>query len=310
VSAKTYLGFDIGGTKVTAILSDIKGKITERKEVKTRKFLGPDELIKQIVTLSGKFEYYNEVGVVFPAPISYDGITLNAPNLTGWSNVNIREGLNSAFGKEVHVENDATAQTISVKMFDQGRKYRNFIYLVVGTGIGGGIFINNQIYRGARGYAGELGHMVILTNGPVCGCGRRGCVESLASGRSMTRRAIENVRELRNSTFLSNIPPDRLVVEDIFSGKSLGDPFCSLLVDEEIYYLSVAIANYINIFDPEAIFLGGGVMKNDPDFVESLSESVKHELGNYYRNVPILKVEDKTIDLAPVALSIYETTGK
>lgn len=307
MNAKHYLGFDVGGTKITAIVSDVSGRIEKRKEVKTRKFLGPDELIKQIYSLSKEFDNYDEISVIFPAPMSSQGITLTAPNLTGWNGINIKEKLQSAFNHKVYVENDATAQTISVKLFDRGNKFRNFIFLVIGTGVGGGVFVNNEIYRGGNGYAGELGHTVILSNGPFCGCGRRGCLEALASGRALTRRAIENVREVRNSTFLSEIPVDRIVVEDIFSGRNLGDPFCSFLVDEEIYYLSVGIANFINTFDPEAVFLGGGVLKNDPDFVESIQESVKHELGNYYREVPIFKVKDETIDLAPVALSIYES---
>lgn len=304
---KLYLGFDVGGTKITASLSTIKGQILERREVKTRKFLGPSELIKQIYGLSKSFDKFDEVGVVFPSPISDKGVTLSAPNLSGWNGVDIRNSLNKIFKRNVYVENDATAQAISVKMFDAGKRYRNFIYLVIGTGIGGGIFIDNKIYRGSRGYAGELGHMVVLTNGPVCGCGRRGCIESLASGKSIIRRAIENTKEIKSSRFLSAIPIDRLVVEDIFSGRRLGDPFCTFIVDEEIYFLSVAIASYIDIFDPEAIFLGGGIMKNDPHFIDSLRESTKHELATYYRNVPIFKIKDSTIDLAPIALSVYES---
>lgn len=305
-----YLGFDVGGTKITAVLATGEGKIKRRVEVKTRKLRGVTELITQIHSIGNQFNGYDEVGVIFPAPISQSGISLFAPNLTGWNEVNIKKKLTEAFGRDVYVENDATAQAISVKLFDKGRKYRNFVYLVIGTGIGGGIVINNEIYRGGNGYAGELGHTVVLANGPMCGCGRRGCIEALASGRALARRAMENSKEIRNSPFLSSISLERLSAEDLFSGRGLGDPFCTLLVDETIYYLSVAIANFINEFDPEAIFLGGGLMKNDPALVTDLKESVDTELGRYYRDVPVIKVEDRTVELAPIALPIYESSRK
>jgi glucokinase len=305
-----YLGFDVGGTKITSVLASGDGKIKKRVEVKTRKLKGVTDLISQISSIEKQFDDYEGVGVIFPSPISNKGVAKFAPNLIGWNEINIKKKLGEAFHKDVYVENDATAQAISVKLYDKGRKYKNFVYLVVGTGIGGGIFINNEIYRGGNGYAGELGHTVVLTNGPICGCGRRGCIESLASGRSLARRAAENSKEIRNSPFLSSIPLERLSAEDLFSGRKLGDPFCTLLVDETVYYLSVAISNYINEFDPEAIFLGGGLMKNDPTLISELKESVDNELGKYYRDVPIIKVADRTVDLAPVALSVYETSRK
>ncbi|MGC8562863.1 MAG: ROK family protein [Thermoplasmata archaeon] len=303
-----YLGFDFGGTKITAVLATSNGHIEKRVEAKTRKLRGVSDLIHQIHHIGQQFDDFDHIGVIFPAPLSKEGVSLFAPNLMGWGVVNLKAKLEEAFQHKVFVDNDATAQAISVKLFDRGKKYRNFIYLVVGTGIGGGIFINNEVYRGGNGYAGELGHAVILANGPVCGCGRRGCIESLASGRALARRAAENSREIRNSPFLSSIPLERLSAEDIFSGRRLGDPFCTLLIDETVYYLSVAISNYINEFDPEAIFLGGGLMKNDRSLIRELKESVDRELGKYYRDVPIMKVADKTVELAPVALAIYESS--
>ncbi len=305
---KKYLGFDFGGTKITAVLAKDNGDIEKRVEAKTRKLKGVSDLINQIHSIGQQFDDFDHIGVIFPAPLSAEGITLFAPNLMGWGSVDLKAKLEKAFRQEVFVDNDATAQAISVKLFDKGKKYRNFVYLVVGTGIGGGVFINNEVYRGGRGYAGELGHAVILANGPVCGCGRRGCIESLASGRALARRAAENSREIRGSPFLSSIPLERLSAEDIFSGSRLGDPFCTLLIDETVYYLSVAISNYINEFDPEAIFLGGGLMKNDRSLIRELKESVDRELGKYYRDVPLIKVADKTVELAPVALAIYESS--
>ncbi|MGC8644844.1 MAG: ROK family protein [Thermoplasmata archaeon] len=301
-----YLGFDVGGTKITAVLASENGRIRKKIEAKTRKFRGSAELIEQVRSISSEFEGFENVGVIFPAPISPEGITLYAPNLFGWRGVNLKRKLEEALGMDVYIENDTTAQAISVKVFDKGSRFRNFVYLAIGTGIGGGIFVNDEVYRGSNGYAGELGHSVVLANGPMCGCGRRGCLEALASGPAITRRAMENSKEMNSSPFLSSIPLDRLTAEDIFSGRKLGDPFCTLLVDETLYYLSVAVANYINIFDPEAIFIGGGLIRNDPSLVKELKESVDRELGNYYRNVPIFLVSERTVQLAPVALAIYE----
>lgn len=303
---KQYLGFDVGGTKITAVLASETGRIMKKVETKTRKFRGPSELIEQLGAISDGFKGYDNIGVIFPAPVSPDGITLYAPNLFGWKGINLKKKLEEAMGMDVYIENDATAQAISVKVFDRGSKYKNYIYLAIGTGIGGGIFIDDRVYRGSNGYAGELGHMVVLANGPMCGCGRRGCLEALASGPAITRRAMENSREFNRSQFLSSIPLERLTAEDIFSGRKIGDPFCTLLVDETLYYLSVALANYVNIFDPEAIFLGGGLLRNSSTLIRELKESVDRELGNYYRDVPIFSVSDRTVQLAPVAIALYE----
>ena len=121
---ENYLGFDIGGTKITAVLASSEGRVKKRLEVKTRKFRGVAELIDQIQVTGKQFDHFDEVGVIFPAPISNSGISLTAPNLIGWDEVNIRKRLKQIFHREVFIENDATAQAISVKLFDKGKKYR------------------------------------------------------------------------------------------------------------------------------------------------------------------------------------------
>jgi Transcriptional regulator/sugar kinase len=173
--------------------------------------------------------------------------------------------LKSHFNASVYLQNDASACTIAEKLYGSAKNLPNFVYITLSTGIGGGIFIGNKLYTGNHGMAGELGHMVILPNGPICGCGRRGCLEAIASGKGMARRVIENISEVKNSTIFSDMNPADIDAKNIFAARRAGDMFAQLIVEETIYYLAVGIVNIINILDPQAIIIGGGLSLEGKD---------------------------------------------
>ncbi|WP_276968631.1 ROK family protein, partial [Metallibacterium scheffleri] len=134
------------------------------------------------------------------------GRIISSPNLFGLSDFNIVKDVKKIFSLETLLENDATAGAISEKVFGKGKNMDNFIYISLSTGIGGGIFANGKLVRGNKGLAGEIGHCIILPDGPVCGCGRRGCIEALAGGKAIARKIMENRTMLHESKFFSSIP--------------------------------------------------------------------------------------------------------
>ncbi len=236
---------------------------------------------------------------------SEKGIIISSPNIIGLKNYNITKRLENHFNVKVYLQNDASASTIAEKLFGSARDFSNFVYITLSTGIGGGIFINNKLYRGRHGMAGELGHMVILPNGPICGCGRRGCLEAIASGRGIERRVLENISAVKNSTIFSDMNPSDIDAKKIFAAKKSGDMFAQLIVEETIYYLAVGIVNIINILDPEAIIIGGGISQEGEDLFRPLKMAVREEMKSMKRPVKILKALKNGADLGCIAITQY-----
>ena len=248
----------------------------------------------------------SKIGIIFAGPVdSEKGIIISSPNIIGLKNYNITKRLENHFNVKVYLQNDASASTIAEKLFGSARNFSNFVYITLSTGIGGGIFINNKLYRGRHGMAGELGHIVILPNGPICGCGRRGCLEAIASGRGIERRVLENISAVKNSTIFSDMNPSDIDAKKIFAAKKSGDMFAQLIVEETIYYLAVGIVNIINILDPEAIVIGGGISQEGEDLFRPLKMAVREEMKSMKRPVKILKALKNGADLGCIAITQY-----
>ncbi|MEW6048842.1 MAG: ROK family protein, partial [Bacillota bacterium] len=193
-------GVDLGGTKIAAGLVDEGGRVLHRVELLTRPEEGPaavmDRMIgsvREVCRAAGvRPEELQAVSVACPGPLDpVRGVVTEAPNLH-WRNVNVTAPMREALGAPVYLENDANAAALGEWWAGAGRGTRSFIYVTVSTGIGGGIVIEGRIYGGAHWAAGEIGHTVaVVENGPLCGCGRRGCLEAMASGTAIARRAAE-----------------------------------------------------------------------------------------------------------------------
>ncbi len=246
MASKRILGFEVGASKMIALVGDLSGNVfskivTATKNERTDKKV----LLNQLEDLHKKFSRKYEFGYVsatFPGAINRKGIVAYAPNLPGWKGYNLLNALRERFDSKVFIENDANAQAIAEKLYGYGRNYSNFVYLTIGTGIGGAIFIDNKLYAGHKGWAGEFGHMVI-DKGPECGCGRHGCLEALASGSAIERMAAEANMKMSG--------------KEVFEAWSAGDKAARAIVRKAADYLTIGIANIINIFDPEAIIIGG-----------------------------------------------------
>lgn len=308
----SILGFDVGGTKISAVVGNERGEILANVRLPTVKHLGKKRLTEELILMGvevlkkASVEKPDYIGISFAGFVnSKTGKILASPNIIGLKNFKIADAIEEYFGAPATLENDATAATIAEKLFGSGRDIDDFVYLTLSTGIGGGAFVNGKLVRGAHGLAGEVGHMVIMSNGSVCGCGRRGCLEAIAGGKGIARRVSENISAVRDSELFSKMKPNEIDAKSVFESKRHGDMFAQLLVEETVYYLSVGIVNIINVLDPEMIIIGGGISRAGPDLFQPLRAAIKEEFKNTQRPVKIVKGLDNGSDLATIAIPLY-----
>ncbi len=214
------------------------------------------------------------VGVSFGGPVkAEEGVVLLSHHVPDWEDFPLAEWLREHFGAPVAVENDANAAALGEWRFGAGRGTRHFLYVTVSTGVGGGIVIEGKLYHGADGLAGEIGHMVVDPDGPRCTCGRRGCVEALASGPAIAARA----RELLSSHHrpgegkvimeLVGGDPGRITAREVAAAAHRGDPLAAEILREAGEALGFGLAQAIALINPERIALGGGVAKAGAPFL-------------------------------------------
>ena len=186
-----------------------------------------------------------------------------SPNLPGWRDVPLRDMVRERYGVDAFLVNDASAAALGEHRFGAGRGVSHLVLLTLGTGIGGGIIINGEMYGGACGSAGEIGHMVIDVNGPECACGNRGCLEALASGTAVARDAIRRIRQGEKSSLVEMVGGkiEDITAEKVGAAARNGDSLALDVLAQAANYLGVGMANLVNIFNPEMIVLGGGMAK-------------------------------------------------
>lgn len=258
------LAIDVGGTKTIVSLID-----REANTIIKRKFVTPTrnsqtligEIIRQIESLvmsSGRtLSELLGIGIGIAGLVNFSkGLVIFAPNLP-LENTPVRKPFSDHFGLPVFVDNDANVAALGEKYYGAAINVQNFICLTVGTGVGGGIVIDERLYRGATGSAGEIGHMVIDMDGPLCSCGNSGCLEAFVSGGAISKRAKEMVEEKKNG-FLAAFPEDEITGELVADGAQQDDETCLEVFRITGTYLGVALVNIANIFNPQMIVIGGG----------------------------------------------------
>lgn len=307
------LGFDVGGTKISAVLGDEHGKIKATSRKPTIKHLGKNRLRDQLFEIGDQLIKENNIkkldgiGVIFAGLVDREkGMIITSPNILGLDNFLISAALKDHFRTNVVLENDATGATIAERLFGAGKNTDNFLYLTLSTGIGGGAFVNGKLMRGQHGLAGEFGHMVIMSNGPTCGCGRKGCLEAIASGKSISRRVSESITAVRDSEILSKIEPRNLSAEKIFDAMRKGDMLSRLIIEETVYYLAIGVVNLACAFDPELVIIGGGVSLAGKDLFDPLRDAVKEEFKSMSRPLKIVQGLKNGGDLAAIAIALYK----
>lgn len=276
--SKIYaLGIDLGGTKVLASLVDVtSGEVVASVRKRTKAEKGQDFISKRTVELAQEVLSEAEltdgadivaIGVGAAGQIDRQaGIILDAPNL-GVRNLNLGELLGQQFGKPVAVGNDVEVATIGELYYGSGQGYKNFVCVFVGTGIGGGIVQNGQMYTGLTGTAGEIGHMPIDAGGRLCGCGNRGCLEAYASRTAITKAIMAEIHHGRKSILADEAALQMKQGEAIIRSGLLAnairqnDALTIEIVTEAADYLGYGLGAVINFYNPECIILGGGVIE-------------------------------------------------
>ncbi len=264
------LGIDLGGTKILTAIISARGEILSRDYRATPVQEGPDGVVKAIVDSANvvlgqagiAITDIEAVGIGAPGISNPDtGSILTSPNLPGWCNVPLRDMVADKLDIKCFLVNDANAAALGELSFGAGRGAHNFIYVTLSTGIGGGIVVDGRVYSGATGFAGEIGHMTIDDDGPLCNCGNKGCWEALASGSALETEARRWVEEGATTTILACAGGelDKVTARVVQVAAEQGDELAQKLIARTGRYVGVGLANLINIFNPELIVIGGGL---------------------------------------------------
>jgi len=199
-----------------------------------------------------------------------------SPNLPGWSDLPLRDIIEERFGVDTCVLNDASSAALGEQRFGAGRGVKNLVLITLGTGIGGGLIIDGELYLGASGSAGEIGHMTVDEGGPVCGCGNTGCLEVMSSGRAVAREAVRRLAQGEKSS-LTEITGGKvadITSEQVAAAAAAGDSLARDVFTRAAHYLGVGLVNTVNAFNPEMIILGGGMAELGSLYIEPAKELV------------------------------------
>jgi glucokinase len=286
--APYVLGVDVGGTKLATVLATCAGQILHKVRLPTEADKGPEFGVARLISMLHRNltetgvtpDEVIGIGVACGSPMdTARGIILGPPNLQSWNPVPIVARLEAEFGLYAQLENDANAGALAEWLFGAGKGMHNVVYMTMGTGIGGGLILDGRLYRGANGNAGEVGHMrVVSQGGPLCGCGKRGCLEAFCSGPSIARRTQEALRQCPDSAILERAGHvDQATAEHLFAAARQGDALALHLVDETARYMGVGLANIIQVLNPEVIVLGTIATEQGDFFLARVRRVVRAE---------------------------------
>jgi glucokinase len=298
--AAHFIGVDLGGTKILSGLFDSSFNCLGQMKLSTKAGRGPDEVIGRIARCVRdvvdecdlSLKQIRGIGVGAPGAVdTQDGKVIFAPNL-GWKDLPLKKELEKELDVPVFLENDCKLHTLGVHEVEFKGKPRHLIGIFLGTGIGAGLILDGKPYVGANGTAGEVGHMVIDINGPECGCGNRGCFEALASRRAIFRTIQSAVKKGQETILTEMLGKD---LEDLRSGdirKAVrrGDKFVEQVVDQAAEYTGIAVGNLLNLFNPEIVVLGGGIIEQLEEEMMPIIEKVarKRALAGTAKGIEIV----------------------
>lgn len=307
-----YIGVDLGGTKIYTAICNELGEIFNEEVIATEVDKGPEQIVDKIinsikkVSKNIKAEEVKAIGIGSPGPLNIkEGLIVSPPNLP-IRNFNIVDKIKSEFKLPTFLDNDANAATLGEYIFGAGKGTENMIYITASTGVGGGAILNGKIYRGSTSNALEIGHTTISRDGRVCGCGNRGCVESMSSGIYIEKMANDLIGEEKETT-LKNY--EKITAKEVFTEAAKGDQVSNYILSETLSYLGMAVANCANIFDPDKIIIGGGITKGGSIVLDKINEEVKNRsLEPIYKNCKIEKAQlgDQAGVIGAVALAMVE----
>ncbi len=290
------VAIDIGGTQLRAATyaqDQMQPFAIKRIETKANE---PDvfgRLVELVADVLPKDRKMDGIGVSSPGPVdSHMGIIMTAPNIKEWRDFPITAKLTERFGVPCYLDNDANLACLAEWKFGAGRGHHNVLYLTISTGVGGGVIINDHLLQGHHGLAAELGHSTVQADGPLCGCGQRGHLESFSSGTGIERYAAEQLAAGRESIL---DPKKKNSAQDISAAAQQGDALSIEAYRLAGKYLGIGVANFLHAFDPSIVIFGGGVSQSGALLFDAFDASLKERVihPKYLEGLVIAKAELK-----------------
>ena len=292
-----YIAVDIGGTQIRAACCDSHGNILQRLSEWTPAHQDAESIMNCLTrTVQAVWPSDDPIiamGVAVPGPLDpWEGVILHSPNIPDWDHFQLRAALQERFNVPVTIQDDANAAALAEHRFGAGRGKSHLVYLTIGTGVGNGIIINNELLLGGHGLAAEAGHMIIKEDAPIqCGCGNRGCLESLISGPSLAVQAQTRILSGEYSS-LPELCGDNLEMisaQLINEAAQRGDPLAIDIFHQAGIYLGIAIVNLLYLFNPDIIIIGGSVSKAGELLLVPARGVVQQRcMPFYWQDTPIL----------------------
>lgn len=248
---QVIVGIDLGGTNIKIGIFSLEGELLKTWKTSSKSLQNPNNIQNVIQDELKRFDEFSNIqaiGIGVPGLVTNDGIVMESPNFPNWHEVNFSKILGDVLIIPVRIENDANLFAIGEGFVGSAKDCKNFVGITLGTGVGGGIILNGKIYRGNKGMAGEIGHIVIHPSGPICSCGKKGCLEAYSSAK-----AIEKMMEQQTQLVLE--------AQDIAGLAMKGDKIAKKIFEKAAYHLGIGIATIVNLLDVEMIVVGGGVSK-------------------------------------------------
>lgn len=292
-----YVGIDLGGTNTKIGILNIDGEIFKSTVIKTLSSEGAQKTLTRIweatkelgEELKIDIKKIKGIGIGIPGPVINQSVVAFFANFPWGENVDIKSMMEEISGVETKLDNDVNIIALGEAKYGAARGSKTSVTVALGTGIGGGIYVDGKLISGFMGAGGEIGHMKLVMDGKLCGCGQKGCFEAYASAtgliREATSRLIVNKQNLLYTMIEGKL--DTLEAKDIFDAAKEGDKFSLDLVDYEAEYLAMGIGNILNIINPEKIVLGGGVAMSG----EILLNPMKEKLKKYALPVTLKNIE-------------------
>lgn len=307
------IGVDLGATTVKAGVVNREGKILADYSIETLADKGPAAVIRQVsLAIRQLLDQSTEreiagIGIGAPGVVALDGgVVKHPPNFSAWTEINLGEEVHKQFRLMVNVENDANVAALAEAKFGAGKTEKDFLFVIWGTGVGGGIILNGEIYRGPHGGAGEIGHVTIDHNGPPCGCGNHGCVEAYVGQRYLSQRARARLEPLLEVAERTRSKEPGSKIADLVKGNldliephiismaaRQGDQLAHEILEEAGMLLGVGIASVLNVLDLRLVIVGGGISAADAFVFKAIERSVRSR---------VLKSSKEHIRVAPAQL--------
>jgi glucokinase len=274
-----YIAVDIGGTQLRAACfpgENTTPSAVQRRPTQAKGHAPEENLAATIEAVWPSEGQVLAIGVASPGPIDLrHGLVIKAPNIPQWHHFPIVAFLQDRFQVPVALDNDANLAALGEWKFGAGKGHHHLIYITVSTGIGGGVIIDDRLLHGVQGLAGELGHVTVLPDGPLCGCGQRGHLEAIASGTGIASAAAMRIKNGETSVLA---PGEDISAREVAEAALAGDALCQSVLANASEFLGRALADYLHIFNPTAIIIGGGVSKSGDIFLKPMEKALRQSV--------------------------------